>query len=90
MTETKEPVEIRSTIKIEGKTYNVKSITDNGAQIIGNIQKIDEVMSQKQLELNIINIAKAKLIDELVKEASNFQEVKNFQEVEIDQAKEVP
>ena len=84
MTETKEPVEIRSTIKIEGKTYDVKSITDNGAQIIENIQKIDEVMSQKQLELNIINIAKAKLIDELVKEASNFQEVK------IDQAKEVP
>ena len=84
MTETKEPVGIRATIKIEGKTYDVKSITDNGAQIIGNIQKIDEVMSQKQLELNIINIAKAKLIDELVKEASNFQEVK------IDQAKEVP
>ena len=84
MTETKEPVGIRSTIKIEGKTYDVKSITDNGAQIIGNIQKIDEVMSQKKLELNIINIAKAKLIDELVKE------VKNFQEVEIDQAKEVP
>ena len=84
MAETKEPVEIRATIKIEGKTYDVKSITDNGAQIIGNIQKIDEVMSQKQLELNIINIAKAKLIDELVKEASNFREVK------IDQAKEVP
>ena len=84
MTETKESVGIRSTIKIEGKTYDVKSITDNGAQIIGNIQKIDEVMSQKQLELNIINIAKAKLIDELVKEASNFQEVK------IDHAKEVP
>ena len=83
MAETKEPVEIRATIKIEGKTYDVKSITDNGAQIIGNIQKIDEVMSQKQLELNIINIAKAKLIDELVKEASNFQEVK------IEQAKEV-
>ncbi len=84
MTETKEPVEIRSTIKIEGKTYDVKSITDNGAQIIGNIQKIDELISQKQLELNIINIAKAKLIDELVKE------VKNFQEVKIEQAKEVP
>ena len=84
MTETKEPVGIRSTIIIEGKTYDVKSITDNGAQIIGNIQKIDEVMSQKQLELNIINIAKAKLIDELVKE------VKNFQEVKIDQTKGVP
>lgn len=84
MAETTEPVGIRATIKIEGKTYDVKSITDNGAQIIGNIQKIDEVMSQKQLELNIINIAKAKLIDELVKE------VKNFQEVKIDQAKEVP
>ena len=83
MTETKESDEIR-TIKIEGKTYDVKSITDIGAQIIGNIQKIDEVMSQKQLELNIINIAKAKLIDELVKEASNFQEVR------IEQAKEVP
>ena len=83
MAETKEPVEIRA-IKIEGKTYDVKSITENGAQIIGNIQKIDEVMSQKQLEINIINIAKAKLIDELVKEAKNFQEVK------IDQAKEVP
>lgn len=74
MTETKESVEIR-TIKIEGKIYDVKSITDNGAQIIGNIQKIDEVMSQKQLELNIINIAKAKLVDELVKEAQNFKEV---------------
>ena len=83
MTETKESDENR-TIKIEGKTYDVKSITDNGTQIIGNIQKIDEVMSQKQLELNIINIAKAKLIDELVKEASNFQEVK------IDQTKGVP
>ena len=83
MAETKEPVEIRA-IKIEGKTYDVKSITENGAQIIGNIQKIDEVMSQKQLEINIINIAKVKLIDELVKEAKNFQEVK------IDQAKEVP
>ena len=89
MTEAKEPVEIR-TIKIEGKVYDVKSITDNGAQIIGNIQKIDEVMSQKQLELNIINIAKAKLIDELVKEASNFQEASNSQEVKIDHAKEVP
>ena len=74
MTETKESVEIR-TINIEGKAYDVKSITDKGAQIIGNIQKIDEVMSQKQLELNIINIAKAKLIDDLVKEARNFQEV---------------
>jgi hypothetical protein len=84
MTENKEPVEIRSIIKIEGKTYDVKSVTEAGAQIIGNIQKIDGVLSQKQLELNIINIAKAKLIDELVKEASNFQEVK------IDQAKEVP
>ena len=80
--ETKEPVEIR-TIKIEGKTYDVKSVTDKGAQIIGNIQKIDEVMSQKQLEINIINIAKAKMIDELVKEAQNFQEVQP-------QAKEVP
>ena len=89
MTETKESDENR-TIKIEGKTYDVKSITDNGAQIIGNIQKIDEVMSQKQLELNIINIAKAKLIDELVKEASNFQEASNSQEVKIDHAKEVP
>ena len=47
-------------------------------------------MYQKQLELNIINIAKAKLIDELVKEVKNFQEVENFQEVKIDQAKEVP
>ena len=51
MTETKEPVKIRTTIKIEGKTYDVKSITDNGAQIIGNIQKIDEVMSQKNSSL---------------------------------------
>lgn len=82
MTGTKEPVEIR-TIKIEGKTYDVKSVTDKGAQIIGDIQKIDEVLSQKQLELNIVNIAKAKLIDELVKEAQNFQEVQP-------QAKEVP
>jgi hypothetical protein len=84
MTENKEPVEIRSIIKIEGKTYDVKSVTEAGAQIIGNIQKIDGVLSQKQLELNIINIAKAKLVDELVKEAQNFQEV------QPDQAKEVP
>ena len=84
MTETEKPIEIRTIKKIKGKTYDVKSITDNGAQIIGNIQKIDEVISQKQLELNIIDIAKAKLIDELVKEANNFQEVM------IEQAKEVP
>jgi hypothetical protein len=84
MTENKEPVEIRSIIKIEGKTYDVKSVTEAGAQIIGNIQKIDGVLSQKQLEINIINIAKAKLVDELVKEAQNFQEV------QPDQAKEVP
>jgi hypothetical protein len=83
MTENKEPVEIR-TIKIEGKTYDVKSVTDKGAQIIGNIQKIEEVLSQKQLEINIISVAKAKLIEELVKEAQNFQEV------QPDQAKEVP
>jgi hypothetical protein len=83
MTENKEPVEIR-TIKIEGKTYDVKSVTDKGAQIIGNIQKIEEVLSQKQLELNIISVAKAKLIEELVKEAQNSQEV------QPDQAKEVP
>lgn len=82
MTETKESVEIR-TITIEGKTYDVKSVTDKGAQIIGNIQKIEEVLSQKQLELNIISVAKAKMIDELVKEAQNFQEVQH-------QAKEVP
>lgn len=74
MTESKESVEIR-TIKIEGKAYDVKSVTDKGTQLIGNIQKIDEIMSQKQLELNIINIAKAKLIEELVKESSNFREV---------------
>ena len=72
--ETKEPVEIR-TIKIEGKTYDVKSVTDKGTQLIGNIQKIDEVLSQKQLELNIISVAKAKLIEELVKESSKFREV---------------
>jgi hypothetical protein len=83
MTENKEPVEIR-TIKIEGKTYDVKSVTDKGAQTIGNIQKIEEVLSQKQLEINIISVAKAKLIEELVKEAQNFQEV------QPDQAKEVP
>lgn len=70
----KEPIEIR-TIKIEGKTYDVKSITEKGGHLISNIQKIDEVLAQKQLELGIVNVAKAKMIEDLVKEAVNFQEV---------------
>jgi len=71
---TVEKTEIK-TIKIEGKSYDITSLTELGTNIISNIQKVEEIISRKQLELGVVNLAKAKLIEDLIKEANNFKEV---------------
>jgi hypothetical protein len=63
------------TITIENKTYDVASLTEKGVQLVNNAQMIDQVIARHQLDLNIANVAKDRLVAELVTEAVNFKEV---------------
>lgn len=64
------------TISIDGKKYDVASLGEKGTSLIANIQRMDGAIEHKQFELNMAQLAKAKLIDELSKEVPNFTEVK--------------
>ncbi len=63
------------TIKIDDKHYDIKSLTERGTNLISNIQRVDTVIERHQLELSISQLAKAKLLEELVKEVPKFKEV---------------
>lgn len=63
------------TINIGDKVYEADSITEQGVNIINDIQKVEQVLSRQQLEVSITQLAKAKLMEELQKELPKFKEV---------------
>jgi hypothetical protein len=74
MTEKTEPTELK-TFQIGEKTYDAASITEQGVNIINDIRKVDNMLSQQQLQVSITQLAKTKLMEELEKEKENFTEV---------------
>jgi len=72
--EAVEKAEIQ-TISIDDKKYDLASVTDLGSNIISNIQKLDSLTNDLQFKLNVNQLARAKLIDELGKEIPKFKEV---------------
>jgi hypothetical protein len=73
MSEAKE-TELK-TIAIGDKVYSADSITEQGVNIINDLQRVDQVLSRQQLDISITQLAKAKLIEELDKEKASFTEV---------------
>jgi purine-nucleoside phosphorylase len=60
------------TIQIGDVTYDAASVTELGINIINDIRKVDAKIADKQLTVSIMQLAKAKLIEELEKEKSKF------------------
>lgn len=63
------------TFTIGDKTYDAASITEAGVTIINDIRKVDGLLAQQQLAVSVTQLAKAKLMEELGKEAEKFTEV---------------
>lgn len=63
------------TFQIGEKTYDASSITEHGVNLINDIRKVDAKIADKQLGISIMQLAKAKLLEELDKEVVNFTEV---------------
>lgn len=74
----------QKTVKIEDKVYAVDSLTEAGANLINNVQAVDQLIARHQFELNVAGTAKAALMEQLIKEAANFTEVQNEPAVEAD------
>lgn len=74
MTEQAQQTELK-TFQIGDKVYDAASITEHGLNIINDIRKVDGKIADKQLTMSIMQLAKAKLIEELTKETANFKEV---------------
>lgn len=64
-------------IQIGEKYYKEDSITETGRSILNDITKVNQKLGEQQLLLNIIQLAKGKLIEELEKEIPNFEEVED-------------
>lgn len=63
------------TINIGDKVYDADSITEQGVNIINDLQKVDQVLARQQLDVSITQLAKAKLMEALQAELPNFKEV---------------
>jgi hypothetical protein len=73
MSEVKE-TELK-TINIGDKVYEADSITEQGVNIINDLQRVDQVLARQQLEVSITQLAKAKLMEALQEEIPKFKEV---------------
>jgi hypothetical protein len=73
MSEAKE-TELK-TISLGDKVYEADSITEQGVNIINDLQKVDQVLARQQLEVSITQLAKAKLMEALQEELPKFKEV---------------
>lgn len=80
MSEAKE-TELK-TINIGDKVYEADSITEQGVNIINDLQRVDQVLARQQLEVSITQLAKAKLMEALQAELPNFKEVEGSGETE--------
>lgn len=61
-------------IKLGDKIYETDSITELGNALMNDIKKVDEEIVNINTTIGIYKLAKAKLIDELIKESSKFKE----------------
>jgi len=75
MTENAQPVQIEQeikTIKLGDTSYDAASVTDLGNQLLQDLQKIEGLLGHQQLSVSVTSLARAKIIEELEKESSNF------------------
>ena len=63
------------TITIGETAYIADSLTEHATNILNDIKKVETRISQISLDLNIMSIAKGRLIEELDKESANFIKV---------------
>ena len=70
--------ETPKTIKIEGVHYNAETLSQKGINLINNISEITTVIKRANIDIGIANIAKAKVVEDLLVEARE-----NFTVVEV-------
>lgn len=61
--------------KIGDKFYKADSLTKEGAEILQDLKRIEEEIGRRQADVQVAQLARAKLIDELLKESVNFEEI---------------
>lgn len=64
--------EAPKTITIDDVAYDIGSLTEKGVQLITSLKHIEKVINDKTLEMNIVNLAKAKILQDLSVEKENF------------------
>lgn len=65
----------RKTITINDESYYIDSITETGKNLVNSIQKIEKIIEQHEIELQIGQMAKAKLFNDLIRETAQFEQV---------------
>ena len=70
----------REVINISGTSYFLDTLTENGMNLVKDIQTVEQELTRDQLRVNITNIAKASLITRLEGMASAFEQVPETEE----------
>lgn len=65
----------RKTITINDEVYYIDSITEAGKQLINSIQKIEKIIEQHEIEVQMAQMSKAKLFNDLIREKTQFEQV---------------
>lgn len=65
----------RKTITINDESYYIDSITETGKNLVNSIQKIEKIIEQHEIELQIGKMAKSKLFNDLIRETAQFEQV---------------
>lgn len=65
----------RKTITINDEVYYIDSITEAGKQLINSIQKIEKIIEQHEIEVQMAKMSKAKLFNDLIRETTQFEQV---------------
>jgi hypothetical protein len=62
-------------ITIDDKKYALDSLSEKCKVLLSTLQRCEELISQKQFELSIAHLGRAKLLDEIAEEVPNLVQV---------------